>query len=542
MRRTRRAIAGFMAGAVVLSAAGCAGNNQTASTTAASAPETTTAQAETTTAAAEAETQAAGEFTPGVYEGTAKGFGGDVTAEVTIDETGTITDLKVTGDGETPGVGGAAIEPMVEAILAAGTIEVDGVSGATITSQAIIEAVKDALTKAGVLEASTGEISYTPGTYTGTADGRGGQMTVEVTVSDSAIESVTVKDHLETVGIADLPLEQIPADIVEYQSLGVDTITGATLTSYGVINAVADALEQAGADTDALRQVAVEKEVPAAEDMTTQVVVAGGGMGGLMAAVTAVHEGADVILLEKLPFVDGSLFLAGGGLATADSEVVGGMGADDDLQRIVDYFKMVHETSEREPDYEFVEYLLGQTGPTIDYMANELGMEPTFSDRGDYIRTNFGDGRQEVESMKKILEDEGGKIFVNAEVTDIIMEDKKATGVKVKGKGGEFTVTADKVIIATGGASWDHDLLYGANPELNTVALSEQAIKGNSGDGFRMLEAAGPRWERGRLSNPRIRISPWRSASPGEIIPQSTTAWWWTAEETVLPTSPPTTP
>lgn len=53
-------------------------------------------------------------------------------------------------------------------------------------------------------------------------------------------------------------------------------------------------------------------------------------------------------------------------------------------------------------------------------MTNELEMEPTFSDRGDYIRTNFGDGRQEVESLKKIFEEEGGKILVNAEVTDII--------------------------------------------------------------------------------------------------------------------------
>lgn len=490
MRKSKKIIACFMAGTMAVSAAGCGSNPSSNPTTA--APATTAAAA----TAAESE-DAAGEFEAGVYEGTAAGFGGDVTAQVTIDASGKITDLKVTGDGETPSVGGAAIDPMAEAILAAGNVEVDGVSGATITSQAIINAVKDALTKAGVLEASSGEISYTAGTYTGTADGRGGPMTVEVTVSDSAIESITVKDHLETLGIADLPLEQIPADIVEYQSLGVDTISGATLTSYGVINAVADALEQAGADTAALRQVAVNKEVQTAEDMTTQVVVAGGGMGGLMAAVTAAHEGAEVVLLEKLPFVGGSLFLAGGGMATADSEVVGAMGADDDLKRIVDYFKMVHETSEREPDYEFVEYLLGQTGPTIDYMAKELGMEPTFSDRGDYIRTNFGDGRQEVESLKKIFEDEGGRILVNAEVTDIIMEDGKAAGVKVKGQGGDFTVNADKVIIATGGASWDKDLLYKANPELNTVALSEQAIKGNSGDGFRMLEAAGAKMGEG---------------------------------------------
>lgn len=77
------------------------------------------------------------------------------------------------------------------------------------------------------------------------------------------------------------------------------------------------------------------------------------------------------------------------------------------------------------------------------------------------------------------------------------MEDGKAIGVKVKSEGGDFTVTADKVIIATGGASWDHDLLYKANPELNTVTLSEQAIKGNSGNGFRMLEAIGAKMGEG---------------------------------------------
>ena len=495
MRKSKKVMACFMTGAIIVSAAGC-GSNPSSSTVTTAVTTTEAPATEAATTVVESE-ETVEEFEAGVYEGTATGFGGDVMAEVTIDASGKITDLKVIGDGETPTIGGAAIEPMVEAILGLGSPEVDGVSGATITSQAVINAVKDALTKAGVLEASSGEISYMAGTYTGTADGRGGQMTVEVTVSDSTIESIIIKDHLETLGIADLPMEKIPADIMEYQSLGVDTISGATLTSYGIINAVGDALEQAGGDIAALRQVAVNKEIESPENMTTQVVVAGGGMGGLMAAVTAAHEGAEVVLLEKLPFVGGSLFLAGGGLATADSEVVGGMGADDDLKRIVDYFKMVHETSEREPDYEFVEYLLGQTGPTIDYMTNELGMEPTFSDRGDYIRTNFGDGRQEVESLKKIFEEEGGKILVNAEVTDIIMEDGKAIGVKVKGEGGDFTVTADKVIIATGGASWDHDLLYKANPELNTVALSEQAIKGNSGDGFRMLEAIGAKMGEG---------------------------------------------
>lgn len=291
MRKTKRAAAGFLAGTMVLSLAACGRSNSAQATTAAQTTAAETTEAQTTAEETEAEAGGAA----GTYEGTAKGFGGDVTAKVTVDENGVITDLEVTGDGETPSVGGAAIDPMVEAILAAGSAEVDVVSGATITSQAVIDAVKDALIQAGVLEASTGEIHYTPGTYTGTADGRGGLMTVEVTVSDSAIESIKVTDHVETMGISELPMEQIPKDIIQYQSLGVDMIAGATLTSYGVVNAVADALSKAGGDVDALRKVAVEKEIPAAEDMTTQVVVAGGGMAGLMAAIGAAHDGADVV-------------------------------------------------------------------------------------------------------------------------------------------------------------------------------------------------------------------------------------------------------
>lgn len=277
-----------------------------------------------------------------------------MTAKVTVDDKGVITALEVTGDGETPSVGGAAIEPMTEDILAAGNTE-------------------------------------------------------------------------------------------------VDTISGATLTSYGVVNAVADAVSQAGADIDALRKVAVEKEVPAAEDMTTQVVVAGGGF------------------------------------ATVDSQVIEAQGADDSLERTMNYFKMVNETSERQPDYDFVEYLMGEIGVTIDYMVNDLGLEATYSDRGDYIRTNFADGAGTVKLLAKVLEDEGVTVLVNSEVTDIVMEDGKAAGVKVTGEGGDFTVNADKVILATGGASWDHDRQFHVlgeddQPIENLFAVGETATSTLFGD------------------------------------------------------------
>ena len=81
-----------------------------------------------------------------VLTGTADGFGGTITAEVTVDDSGKITDLVLTGKDETPDVGGKALPQLQEAIKDAGTIDgVDGVSGATYTSKGVFNAVRNAL-------------------------------------------------------------------------------------------------------------------------------------------------------------------------------------------------------------------------------------------------------------------------------------------------------------------------------------------------------------------------------------------------------------
>lgn len=83
-------------------------------------------------------------------------------------------------------------------------------------------------------------------TVTGEAQGNNDVIKVEVVFSDSEIKSVTVKEHKETLGICDSAIEQIPAAIVEAQSTAVDTVSGATFTSNGIINAVKDAANKAG--------------------------------------------------------------------------------------------------------------------------------------------------------------------------------------------------------------------------------------------------------------------------------------------------------
>lgn len=425
----------------------------------------------------------------GTYETTVRGFGGDVIAQVTLDEAGKVTGLTVTAEGETPTIGGAAVDPMIAAILEAGSPDVDAVTSATVTSTAIKDAVTAALVEGGFVEGTSGEISYTPGTYTGVGDGRGGDITVQVVVTDTAIESVTITDaSAESAGISDMPLTVIPENIVAYQSLGVDSISGATVTSNGVIGAVTDALTQAGADIAALRAVPVPHETPAAQDMTTQIVIAGGGMAGLVAAATAAQQGAEVILVEKMPYVGGNLILAGGGLGTVGAETVT---EDDSLDRVMTYFQMVNETSERQPDYDFIEYLLPETGKTIDYLANTFGLEHTSTDRGDYVRTYFGQGSDLTASLAKIIEDENVAVLLNTTAEHIVMTDGKATGLEVSNAGGTFIITADKVIIATGGASHDEERMLATNPELATIKFFEEAAVSSTGDGFNMLEEIG---------------------------------------------------
>lgn len=179
------------------------------------------------------------------FTGTAKGFGGDVSVTITVED-GRITDAVVTGDNETPSIGGQAVETLGGAIVEAQSAEFDSVSGATVTSSAVREALKDAMRQAGLMEAASQ--TMIAGTYEFTYRGYCSNVTVATTVSETAIEQVEVVSNDETVGIGSYAIERIPAAIVENQTAGVDGVSGATATSNAILSAVRDALNAAGAD------------------------------------------------------------------------------------------------------------------------------------------------------------------------------------------------------------------------------------------------------------------------------------------------------
>ena len=90
-----------------------------------------------------------------------------------------------------------------------------------------------------------GANGYNASEYIGTGQGNNGEIKVKVTFSDTAIESVEVVEHSESAGICEPAMEQIPQEIVDAQTYNVDAVSGATMSSKGIMAAVKDAMEQA---------------------------------------------------------------------------------------------------------------------------------------------------------------------------------------------------------------------------------------------------------------------------------------------------------
>ncbi len=173
-----------------------------------------------------------------VYTGIGEGYGGEMTVEVFLDK-GQIVDIKVIEHQDTDNFAIPAFEDLTEAVIEAQSTNVDLISGATASSEGFLAAVDDALAQADPTEIPEAE------TYTGTAEGYGGELMVEVLLAEGEILNIRVIEHSETDGISDPALEETPQDIVESQNTEVEAVSGATVTSEAIMAAVRSALDEA---------------------------------------------------------------------------------------------------------------------------------------------------------------------------------------------------------------------------------------------------------------------------------------------------------
>ncbi|WP_314790204.1 FMN-binding protein [Mogibacterium diversum] len=206
----------------------------------------------------------------GEYEGTATGYGGPLTVRITV-KGGKLTDIKVVSQTETPEYFNRA-KAVIGRILSSGNVNVDSVSGATISSNAIKKAVADALSKAGSKQQakvtpvkkdarsakgrkgnaagtfSIGSANLNDGVYTGSGQGYNGPIRVRVTVSGGNITNVEILSNSDDAPFFNRA-KAVIGRLLGSPGKSVDTVSGATYSSRGIIDAVRNALSSAGKTT-----------------------------------------------------------------------------------------------------------------------------------------------------------------------------------------------------------------------------------------------------------------------------------------------------
>ncbi len=441
----------------------------------------------------------------GVYTASSTGFGGEVTATVTVTN-GKITACALAGDKETPAIGGAALEVLRSRVETLGSAAIDGVSGATMTSNAVKTAVQKCIDQAMGKKAAT-VVSYTPGTYSATAKGHKGNVTIEATFDKTSITGVEVKEITETYGLAwgleTSPAEVLPGQIVASQSLAVDVVTGATVTSRAIVSAVAECVMAAGGDPELLKSVPVERTEPQDLVLEADVAVVGAGAAGLCAAISAMENGAKVVVLEKQGVTGGATARSGGKIVAAGTKWQEAQGFYDTPDMMMDFFRSVGEGMLNE---ELLRYYSDNAAQLMYWMEDQgvkfQDVEAIHSSietwrvhnpagGGGQVSGGSGNGAQLTVPLTRTAEKAGAEFVYNCRAEELLVNDGNAVvGVKgTRNDGSEVTVNAKSVILCTGG--------YASNREM--TARYDECAKdymtlvpaGNVGDGLVMATAIG---------------------------------------------------
>ena len=345
-------------------------------------------------------------------------------------------------------------------------------------------------------------MAYTAGTFTGEGQGNNGPIKVEVTFSEDKITEIKVVEHAETPGICDPAIERIPAAVLELQSLAVDTVSGATNSSRGILAAIEDAAAQAGADVEALKAAPAAEEPAAdkeAKEISTDVLVIGGGVAGFAAALSAKEQVVDVIIIDKMAAVGGTTNLAGGLLVCVDSELYKDQNrADDNLESVLEYWKMRQARSGVDsgyPDWERLEDVLKDTGKTVDWLVSNdiaFGAEPYAGSPAYPVAAASGGGSGLIQMELAAAEARGIQVITECKATELILDEAGAvTGVKAETAGAEVIFHAKSVVMCTGGISQNPELVEKYSPKLSRAGLIPTSAVSHTGDGLLMALAAG---------------------------------------------------
>jgi fumarate reductase flavoprotein subunit len=307
------------------------------------------------------------------------------------------------------------------------------------------------------------EAIYTPGTYEGQGEGHAGTMVVNVTVTDTEIDSIEIVEFSDSEFAVE-PANQLVENIIEANSADIDAVAGASMTSKGILGAVNDALSKAlldGAEVSDAKPVKEDNDVVELEEMDTEVLVIGSGGAGLTAAIEAKTAGAEVIVIEKMPILGGNTKYATGGLNAAETSVQEEKGIEDSVELFIsDTMKGGGNIN----DPELVDILANNSAETVEWLIS-IGADLSDVGRLGGASANRAHrptggapvGNFLVETLHAKATDLGIEVLLGHEAIELLGDENAVTGVRVKTNQGEFTINAKAVVIATGGFGADNE-------------------------------------------------------------------------------------
>lgn len=333
-------------------------------------------------------------------------------------------------------------------------------------------------------------VSYAE-TYSASAKGFAGDVTVALDIEGSAIVGVDIQGPNETSGIGSVAIERMASDILRSNRVDIDSVAGATYTSEAILTAAAQALADSGAT---LTPVAVqEAAVESKEDEYTDVLVLGGGAGGLSASSAAAEAGAKVILVEKLPFLGGSAAISGGVFTRPAMP-----GDEGEVMDTEELYQFLMETAENKADADIVRNYIDKSCDTYTWLYESM----IGSYEGIYrypMMPEFivaialpGGGSELINHMSDYAYKVGVDVRLDTAAVELIEEDGEVTGAIVRNSdGSQQKIFAEGgVVLATGGFAYSPEMLakystYGAEQ------IASSSGTGTVGDGLVMAEKVG---------------------------------------------------
>ena len=358
---------------------------------------------------------------------------------------------------------------------------------------------------------------------TGVGQGRNGPVEVEITATADRIYGIRVLNHQESDGIGTEAARLLPGKIYESQSLMVDSIAGATISSDAIKEAIVNALTSGGFDPEVF-MVEVAAAAPVERTPVTldcDVVVVGAGGAGLTASVLATQQGQKVILLEKMPFVGGNSLRAEGGMNAAGTNLEKELGLDDSTVEnfTEDTLRLGHYLA----DPELVRTLAENSSDAIEWLktvdASFTGVKATGGCEGrKYLHQPEGGvavGEYLVAKLKTQVEKLGIDVRVNTKATEILMDNGQAVGVLAEDAEHIYTINAKSVVLTTGGFGANFELMASFDPSLANAVTTNHS--GAQGDGIMMAQAIGA----DTVDMDQIQLHPTVIQSDGSLVSES---------------------